>query len=196
MTPIIDEDRNEPKVEVYGDQETRPIPPVFQRPGPSWPLKKIGIGVLVVLGLAGTGYGLWSGLGRGRPVAEQVPNSTEIAILKSEILQLRIEVQTIQKDLQTLKEGQKTLPDQVKGLQEPINRPKEPLLIPAAQKDSPRVAKPAPKTLTYKIKRGDSLSSVAKKFRVTSNDLLRWNRLPRNSKLKTGQILILHPPIP
>jgi LysM repeat protein len=196
MIFITGEDRNEPKVEIYGDQEARPNPIVFQRPGPSGALKKIGIGVLVVLGLAGLGFGLWSGLGGKRPAAEREPSAAEIASLKSEIQHLKSEVQTLRNDLLTLKDGQKTQPEQVKGLQEPSIQQKAPAPEQASQKDSLKVTKPASKTLIYKVKSGDSLYSVAKKFRVSPNDLLRWNRLPRNSKLKVGQTLFLHPPTP
>jgi len=45
-------------------------------------------------------------------------------------------------------------------------------------------------TRSYRVKRGDSLGSIAKAHRVSVNDLRRWNRLSGNH-LKSGQVLAL-----
>lgn len=49
------------------------------------------------------------------------------------------------------------------------------------------VAKAA-KSRRYEVRRGDSLSSIAEKFQITINDLMRWNSLDHN-RLKPGQTL-------
>jgi membrane-bound lytic murein transglycosylase D len=43
-------------------------------------------------------------------------------------------------------------------------------------------------TITYKVKRGDLLSSIAKRYHVTVNELKKWNNL-RTSKLAAGRKL-------
>ncbi|MBL8399094.1 MAG: LysM peptidoglycan-binding domain-containing protein [Candidatus Accumulibacter sp.] len=47
-----------------------------------------------------------------------------------------------------------------------------------------------PKLAQYTIRRGDTLVSIAKHFRVEKDDLLRWNRLPANA-IKPGQTLTI-----
>ncbi|NCB60832.1 MAG: LysM peptidoglycan-binding domain-containing protein, partial [Gammaproteobacteria bacterium] len=49
------------------------------------------------------------------------------------------------------------------------------------------VAKAA-KSKRYEVRRGDSLSSIAEKFQIKVNDLVRWNGLDHN-RLKPGQTL-------
>ncbi|MBL8396476.1 MAG: LysM peptidoglycan-binding domain-containing protein [Candidatus Accumulibacter sp.] len=46
------------------------------------------------------------------------------------------------------------------------------------------------KLAQYTIRRGDTLGSIAKQFRVDKDDLLRWNRIPNND-LKPGQVLTI-----
>ncbi len=51
-------------------------------------------------------------------------------------------------------------------------------------------AKKAAKLAHYTIRRGDTLASIARQFRVDADDLLRWNRLPAGS-IKAGQTLTI-----
>ena len=50
--------------------------------------------------------------------------------------------------------------------------------------------KKSPKTTQYTIRRGDTLSSIAKHFKVGKDDLLRWNRISEK-KLIPGKTLII-----
>ena len=45
------------------------------------------------------------------------------------------------------------------------------------------------KTTKYKVKKGDSLWLIAKKFDIKVTDLLKWNNLKRNKPLQPNQIL-------
>ena len=45
--------------------------------------------------------------------------------------------------------------------------------------------------LNYTVRRGDSLSRIATRFRVTVNDLLRWNGIDKNKVLRPGQRLTM-----
>jgi LysM repeat protein len=51
----------------------------------------------------------------------------------------------------------------------------------------------APVPTTYKVKRGDTLTSIAARFNVTVNDLKKWNKLT-STRLDVGQKLALAPP--
>lgn len=51
-------------------------------------------------------------------------------------------------------------------------------------------AKKAPKLTRYTIRRGDTLASIARQFKVEKDDLLRWNRVAPNA-LQPGQTLTI-----
>lgn len=46
--------------------------------------------------------------------------------------------------------------------------------------------------VNYKVRRGDSLARIAQKFRVTVNDLQRWNQLNTKKYLQPGQKITLY----
>jgi membrane-bound lytic murein transglycosylase D len=52
-------------------------------------------------------------------------------------------------------------------------------------------AKP-PAVTHYTVRRGDTLASIAKRYKVGIDDLLRWNRISANA-LSVGKTLIIHP---
>jgi LysM repeat protein len=46
---------------------------------------------------------------------------------------------------------------------------------------------------TYKVKSGDTLMAISRKYNLNVNDIARWNGLNKNnSALKPGQSLTLH----
>ncbi|MBL8268504.1 LysM peptidoglycan-binding domain-containing protein [Steroidobacter sp.] len=49
-----------------------------------------------------------------------------------------------------------------------------------------------PRSTTYVVRRGDSLSTIATKFRVQLTDLLSWNKLTKRSVIKPGQRLVMY----
>jgi membrane-bound lytic murein transglycosylase D len=62
--------------------------------------------------------------------------------------------------------------------------------------NAPRAEKTAQATLFYRVKRGDTLLSIAKLYRTTVSSLKTWNRL-RGNEIKIGQRLtILRTAIP
>ena len=46
--------------------------------------------------------------------------------------------------------------------------------------------------ITYKVRRGDTLSEIADRFDVSVRELMTWNRLRQSSSLRTGQRLVLY----
>ncbi|MBL4782868.1 MAG: LysM peptidoglycan-binding domain-containing protein [Porticoccaceae bacterium] len=58
-----------------------------------------------------------------------------------------------------------------------------------------RAAKPVDvnSRLSYKIKKGDSLSLISKQFKVSISDIVRWNKLNKQGLIKAGQTLSLFP---
>jgi LysM repeat protein len=55
--------------------------------------------------------------------------------------------------------------------------------------------KPSPKKekIQYKVKKGETLQTIAKRFKVSSEDLARWNKLDKNKPVKIGDTLIIYP---
>ena len=48
------------------------------------------------------------------------------------------------------------------------------------------------RSTTYVVRRGDTLSRIANKFRVRLSDLLGWNDLNSRSVIKPGQRLVMY----
>ena len=55
----------------------------------------------------------------------------------------------------------------------------------------PKQGKGSNKSMVYQVRRGDSLSSIAARFQVAVNDVMRWNQLGKSDYLKPGQELTL-----
>ncbi len=47
------------------------------------------------------------------------------------------------------------------------------------------------RTITYKVRRGDSLARIANQFKVQVKDIIQWNKISRNKYLQPGQKLKL-----
>jgi membrane-bound lytic murein transglycosylase D len=52
-------------------------------------------------------------------------------------------------------------------------------------------ATPVRQSVTYTVKRGDTLSRIARTFKVAVADILSWNKLPSAHELKPGQRLVM-----
>ena len=55
--------------------------------------------------------------------------------------------------------------------------------------------KPQPVRTTYRIQRGDTLSRIAVKFRVTVQELCKWNNIANPNKIYAGDVIFVSPPI-
>jgi membrane-bound lytic murein transglycosylase D len=62
--------------------------------------------------------------------------------------------------------------------------------IPGSRRSS--VSSPESTRMTYKVRRGDTLSEIADRFNVSVRELMTWNRLRQSSSLRTGQRLVLY----
>jgi membrane-bound lytic murein transglycosylase D len=49
-----------------------------------------------------------------------------------------------------------------------------------------------PQKITYRVRRGDSLYRISRRFRVTIRQLRQWNNIKRNQYLQPGQKLTLY----
>lgn len=48
------------------------------------------------------------------------------------------------------------------------------------------------RTIVYQIRQGDSLSTIAARYKVSVSDLMKWNALKKNAYIQPGQKLKLH----
>ncbi|HFX18140.1 MAG TPA: LysM peptidoglycan-binding domain-containing protein, partial [Flavobacteriales bacterium] len=48
------------------------------------------------------------------------------------------------------------------------------------------------KAVTYKVKPGDTLWNISRQYKVSLNDILRWNKLKSNAKLKPGMTIKIY----
>lgn len=70
----------------------------------------------------------------------------------------------------------------------------EPVMIPMMV-SSPLAGPPEDSVLrqiNYVVRRGDTLAHVAERFKVMIEEILSWNRLPKNKRLRPGQKITLH----
>lgn len=44
---------------------------------------------------------------------------------------------------------------------------------------------------SYEVRRGDSLYTIAQRFQISVDDLVRWNQISHKTPLKPGQTLIV-----
>ncbi|MEE4359496.1 MAG: transglycosylase SLT domain-containing protein [Desulfococcaceae bacterium] len=61
----------------------------------------------------------------------------------------------------------------------------------AALMQKEAAAEAARKEIVHVVRRGEFLSGIAEKYNVPVQDLLRWNKLPRNSTIHPGQRLVI-----
>jgi len=62
-----------------------------------------------------------------------------------------------------------------------------------AEEKKPPPAAPEKRKIQYKVKKGETLRSIAIKFKVSKNDLLQWNKQSKNKPVWAGDTLIIFP---
>jgi LysM repeat protein len=197
----ISEQRKEPKVEVNHEPEEPITPRTAQLPGNSRVISKRWILIpILVFGIFGLAIGLWMIIKSGPIPGKRQAESVELSGLKTDLLKLKSEIDPLKKEILSLKEEQKSIEERAKVLHGQVSDLKEQIAGLAkrkdAQKDSLTGKKPAPKVTAYKIKKGDTLDSIAKKFRVAPEDLRRWNQLPAKGRLTPGKVITINSPTP
>lgn len=191
------ETRSEPRVEVDADLEEleeRRGPDWSVRPGPEKkPITRWVLGPILVAALAAVGYAFWLIWGM-KPVTPAKPSvPSEIVALKGEIQKLTTDLSGLRKELGDVQAEQKTTAEKLVGLQgQWAHWSKKMESVPAKKAEKAQEKKPARKTVVYKIRPGDTVPSVARKFGVDAEDIRRWNNLPLKSGLPVGQLLTIY----
>ena len=209
----LQEDRVEPRVEVDSDLEE-----FEEQRGPDWavrpvpekkPITRWVLGPILVAALAALGYAFWLIWGM-KPLPSAKPSlPPEIVALRGEVQKLNTDLGGLIKELGDLKAGQKTTAEKLAGLQGQLaNLSKKMESAPAKKIESvpakkiesapgkkiekAQEKKPIRKTFVYKIRPGDTLPSLAKKFGVDPEDIRRWNNLSTKAGLEVGHLLTIY----
>jgi LysM repeat protein len=61
---------------------------------------------------------------------------------------------------------------------------------PKAEEKSPP-SSPGKKKIQHKVKKGETLQSIAAKYKVSPDDLLQWNKRSKNKPVRPGEILTI-----
>lgn len=168
---------------------------------------EILIGSLIVLGFFYLVY-----LVLAREGGDGRKLETRLKALESKVA---VQTESVAKELQGLKPGMQQIETRLKALEDhqkqadaqmkqmqarPAPAPPKPVAEekrPAQAKAVPEEKKPAPpaaarEKIVHKIKKGENIYSIARKYRVYVQDVLTWNKLPANPTLKVGDSLVIY----
>ncbi|MGD9124168.1 MAG: LysM peptidoglycan-binding domain-containing protein [Desulfarculaceae bacterium] len=118
---------------------------------------------------------------------------TKLAELSNQLAGLQDRLDALTLEMKTSALARRTQ----SGASKPPQREEKPQTqakSPAPSKPKP-VAKPAPKKarkLIYKVRPGDSLFSIALRYKVTVKDLMKWNKLKKGDLLKANEELVIY----
>jgi LysM repeat protein len=143
-----------------------------------------------------------------------------VAKLEKDVSQLMLRLVTLEKELQSLANKAGTvsqlteLTSKVAGLQDrldalDVDKRMESLAKKTGQAAKPQQAepekpqakpepqakpkpKPTKKKLTYTVRRGDTLFTVAQRYKVRMSDLMKWNSIKKGDVLKIGDKLTIY----
>lgn len=180
------EDRLEPEVEVEHESEYLSGPSSQMGATRHSPQKKWGVVPIGLVGLVILALGLWIFLPPGFFSDKKQEESLEFITLKDEVLKLRSEISPLKNAIQSLQAEQKGLQEQLTGL-------KDKLTVLEKKTETQGGRKASPKATLYKIQKGDTVGSIAKKFQVRPEDIRRWNHLPSKGLPKPGKTITIYP---
>lgn len=174
------EDRLEPEVEVIHEPEPHSSSGrSFEATRPSL-IKKWGIPTIVLAGLAIAGIGLWMFFPPGIFSPKKPEDSPEFKALTEAVQKLNSETTPLKNEIQTLRTEQKAIQEQLTALSEKLS-------VLTKKTENRTDNKKSKKSIIHKIKKGDTISSIAQKYQVQPEDIRRWNHLPPKTNPKPGR---------
>jgi LysM repeat protein len=154
-----------------------------------FPLSSLEIvfGSLIVLGLIFIGYIIFfqDSSGTGSRLEKKIKNLETIS---------REQGEKLEKSLKAIQDGQAQLESRLKALEtanqgSPAKQGK--MELPKAGEKKPSPDAPGKKKIQHKVKKGETLQSIAAKYKVTSSDLLQWNKRGKNKPVRAGETLTI-----
>jgi LysM repeat protein len=175
----------------------RPQEPVVPKPSKQrFTLSSLEIlfGTIVLLGLLYMGYFILFQDTTGSNTQIEKKLKTLESAVKEQDEKLDKKLKTIQENLSQMETRIKNMEAHQAQLE---NNFKEVSKSIKAQKPPVEPKKPATATgkdkIEYKVKKGETLLSIAKKFKVSRDDLARWNKIDKNKTLQAGEVLVIIP---
>ena len=91
--------------------------------------------------------------------------------------------------LKALEDHRKLVDSRVEGLAARVSSvpPKV-----ATEDKKPAASGPGKEKITHKVKKGETLIVIAKKYRVSTQDIIQWNKLPPGKALKPDDKLVIY----
>ena len=62
----------------------------------------------------------------------------------------------------------------------------------ATEDKKPAASGPGKERITHKVKKGETLIIIAKKYRVSTQDIVQWNKLPQGKAIKPDEKLVIY----
>jgi LysM repeat protein len=109
-------------------------------------------------------------------------------LLEKDLQGIKPTLQKMEERLKTMENQQKQLDNQIKQLQA---RPAAPPAS-AAEERKPAAAPAGREKILHKVKRGENIQNLARKYKVSVQELVQWNKLQPNTVLKIGDSLIIY----
>jgi LysM repeat protein len=154
-----------------------------------FPLSSLEIvfGILIVLGLIYIGYIIFfqDSSGTGSGLEKKIKNLETISREQAEKLDKRIKA--IEDSQAKWESRLKALETANQGLSVKQGKKEPPK---AGEKNQPQDS-PGKKKIQHKVKKGETLQSIAAKYKVTSGDLVQWNKRNKNKPVRPGETLII-----
>jgi LysM repeat protein len=101
--------------------------------------------------------------------------------LQEDLSQLELRMKKMEARQTQTENSQKEIPAKTTKTQKPPAEIKNPVAASSKEK------------IEYRVKKGETLSMIAKKYKVSREDLARWNKTDKNKLLQAGEILIIMP---
>ena len=154
------------------------------------------IGMLIVLGFFYLGYLVLAKEGgdtrkldnRLKALESKMGQLGEAA--NKELPGIKAGFQQLETRLKALEDQQKQLDSQLKQMQARAAAPAPKPAVEEKKSASPP-ATGREKTI-HKIKKGETIYSIARKYHVYVQEILQWNKLPPNPTLKVGDSLVIY----
>jgi LysM repeat protein len=147
---------------------------------------EILFGILILLGLIYVGYFILfqDSSGTGSKLQKKI-SSMETSS--------REQAEKFDKKIKAIQENEVQLESRLKSL-EALTQDLS-TKIGKLEKRQAEGIKPSPvkEKINYKVKKGETLQSIAKKFKVSADDLARVNKLDKNRPVRVGDTLVISP---